>query len=227
MSGEIAKKAQSVSGAQATQMDYILLDGSGSMSEKWWDTIAGLDNFLNCLKAQNIHSHGILHVFDSTDIELIQRDGLIGEWKGFREEPIGLHGGGTPLYDAVNIMVRKLADLDPPRASIVIITDGHETSSRATTLAQAKNLLDWCRAKGWQVTFLGADFSNSAQAKALGATERNSIGVAKSRLSDAGKLLGEKRVRNALSGADINFSESEQEDFGGYLTHDPSTPWKR
>src|SRR5260370_885137 len=153
----------------APQLDYILLDGSGSMQSKWWDTLAGLQNFLSVLRAQNIASHGIVHVFDSTDLELIQRDAVLADWDSILENPLKLHGGGTPLFDAVNLMVRRLAELDPPRCSIVIITDGKENGSTYTTAEQARNLLDWCRHKCWQVTFLGAGLSNSHQAKALGA----------------------------------------------------------
>lgn len=206
----------------APQLDYVLLDGSGSMADKWWETLAGLQAFCDVLRAENIHSHAILQVFDSTDIEFLQRDSLLSEWKPLTgSAPISYHGGGTPLYDAVNIMVRRLADLDPPRASIVIVTDGFENGSKVTSAEQARNLLDWCRAKGWQVTFLGADFSNYSQAAQLGAEPRNAIGVAQARLEDAGKLLGKKRVDNARSGRDMDFTKDEQQDFGGYL---PS-PW--
>jgi hypothetical protein len=207
----------------APQLDYVLLDGSGSMSDKWWETLAGLQNFLSVLRAENIASHGIVHVFDSVNMELIQRNSIIAEWASFIDHPLSLHGGGTPLFDAVNLMVRKLADLDPPRCSIVIITDGMENGSTYTTADQARNLLDWCRHKGWQVTFLGADFSNSKQAKLLGANESNSLAIQKMKLGEAGKLLGEKRVDYGRTGKPINFDKNEQADFGGYLTH--NSPW--
>jgi len=211
----------------APQLDYILLDGSGSMQSKWWDTLAGLQNFLSVLRAQNIASHGIVHVFDTTDLELIQRDAVLADWESLLDKPLSLHAGGTPLFDAVNLMVRRLAELDPPRCSIVIITDGMENGSTHTTAAQARNLLDWCRHKSWQVTFLGADFSNSAQAKALGADERNSLGIQKSKLADAGKLLGEKRARHAITGEEISFTGSEKQDFGGYLSDQSKGPWSQ
>lgn len=210
----------------APQLDYILVDGSGSMTGKWWDTLAGLQNFMSVLHAQNINSHGIVHVFDSIDLELIQRDTVLKDWPSFIEEPLALHGGGTPLYDAINLMVRKLADLDPPRCSIVIITDGHENGSTHTSIEQARNLLDWCRHKGWQVTFLGADFSNSSQAAQLGATEKNSLAIQKTKLADAGKLLGEKRAKHAITGQEISFTGSEKQDFGGYLSDQSKSPWK-
>jgi hypothetical protein len=125
----------------------------------------------------------------------------------------------TPLYDAINLMCRKLRDLDPPKASIVIVTDGDENGSNHTSADQARALLDWCRAKGWQVTFLGADFNNSKQAKLLGADETNTIGVRKQKLLEAGKSLGDKRLKHALYGDDINFSEDERKNFGGFLTN--------
>lgn len=200
----------------APQLDYILLDGSGSMGDKWGETLQGLQIFCNCLVAENIHSHAILHVFDGTDAEWLQRDSLLSDWEALPGR-VDLPGGGTPLFDAVNLMARRLADLDPPRCRIVIVTDGGENGSRATDGDEARALLDWCRAKGWQVTFLGADFSNSAQAKQLGADHRNSISVQRARLVEAGKLLAEKSIRNAQSGADINFSDEEKSDFGGYL----------
>jgi len=201
----------------AAQLDYILIDGSGSMKDKWWDSMAALDGFMGALRANNVASHGIVNVFDSHDLSLVQRDGLIGDWQTFYANPLAAHWGGTPLFDAINMMGRELQALNPPRCSIVIITDGDENGSRHTTADQARAILDWCRAQGWQVTFLGADFNNSRQAKLLGANESNSLGVQAQKLLEAGKTLGEKRVRHATAGTDISFTDEEKKDFGGYL----------
>ncbi len=206
---------------QAPQLDYILLDGSSSMADKWSATLASLEQFIDVLKSQNIASHGILHVFDSNNLSLIHRDGVIGDWLAIThgEGRVGLPGGMTPLYDAINLMGRSLRDLDPPRCSIVIATDGEEFGSHYTDATQARAILDWCRAKGWQVTFLGCDFNNARQAALLGSTPQNTIGVRKEMLQLAGRTLGEKRARNAQTGSDINFTDDEKENFGGYLTH--------
>lgn len=201
----------------APHLDYILLDGSGSMQSKWWDTLAALDGMMDTLRAAGVGSHGIVHVFNSQDLNSIQRNGIIAEWKRFSEEPLGSLWGNTPLYDAINLMGRTLRDLDPPRCSIIVATDGIEYGSRHTNATQAKAILDWCRAKGWQVTFLGCDFNNARQAALLGATEENTIGVRQMKLLEAGKALGDKRVKNALYGTDINFTDDEKENFGGYL----------
>lgn len=202
----------------APQLDYWLVDGSSSMLDKWFDFMKGMDHFLNTMRSNNIHSHGIAHVFSgSGDLLSIQRDSTLSDWQDFNSSPLQCLGGSTALYDAIALTALRLKELDPPNASLVIVTDGHENDSEHTDVAQAASYINWMRAKGWQVTFLGCDFNNLKQAQALGATERNSIGVQKARMADAGKLLGEKRVRHARTGNDINFTDSERSDFGGYL----------
>lgn len=216
MSKEIANRPGQL---LAPSLDYILVDGSGSMIWKWDSTIAALDGFMDVMRSNNIASHGIVHVFDTERVESIQRDSEIGTWASFKADPLTSNWGGTPLYDAINLMGRTLRDLDPPKASIVIVTDGQANGRQVTTAVQAKAILDWCRAKGWQVTFLGADFNNADQAKALGANERTMIGVRKEKIAEAGKLLGEKRVKYAHGADDIGFSDDEKIKFGGYLGH--------
>jgi hypothetical protein len=114
-------------------------------------------------------------------------------------------------------MATKLRDLDPPRASIVIVTDGDENASKFTSSDQAKALLDWMRAKGWQITFIGADFNNRRQAHTLGANEHTSIGVQQKRLSDATAALAAKRARYGLYGEAMHYTDAEKQTFGGYL----------
>lgn len=202
----------------APQVDYLLLDGSGSMLSKQFETIAALDVFAGQLRSSNINSQLILQVFDDHDMDSIQRDDIIAAMPLFRHKPPQCGWGLTPLYDAINIMARRMRELNPDTARIIIITDGKATSMGMTTHDQARALLDWCRAKGWQVTFFGCDFNNSAQAKLLGADDSNSVGVQKALLSDAAKNLGDKAVRHAVTGTDIRFTDDEKSQFGGYLT---------
>ena len=203
---------------QSTQLDYILVDGSASMMNKWWDCMGALDGFISTLKAQGVSSHGIIQVFDSHDLDYVARDSEIGTWQTFGDDPIGAHWGATPLYDAIFLMGQKLQALDPEKASIVIVTDGEETGSQVND-TQARAVLDWCRAKGWQVTFIGCDFNNSKQARLLGADESNTVGVAKAKLLEAGAALGKKRAAHAKFGDDIEFNSDERKNFGGYLTN--------
>lgn len=196
-----------------SQLDYFLVDGSGSMRDKWWETLAALDNYRRLLTDANSISHGIVSVFSGRDLQMIQRDGLLANWQSFAASPLASTWHDTPLYDAINLMGCHLRDLAPSRGSIVIVTDGIETGS-TTSSEQARAILDWCRAMGWSVTFLGANFDNSKQAALLGADASNSLGARKELIAEAGRLLAKKR----LSGDEIAFSDDEKLKFGGYLT---------
>lgn len=199
------------------QLDFILLDGSGSMIDKWNDTMNALQAYIDTVASNNINTQVMLSTFDSSNPDCVQRDVPITEWKSLRSEPIGSYWGSTPLYDAILMMGARLRDLDPSRCSIVIVTDGGENGSKFSSLMQAKAILDWCRAKGWQITFIGANFSNSQQARMLGADEATAIGVSQARLSDATKALGEKRAKYGLYGTEMHYSDDEKEQFGGFL----------
>lgn len=209
----------SVPAQSRAQQDYILLDGSGSMLGKWFEMCDAIDAYVAGLQHAGVQSHLILHTFDSCDMEIIHRDQQIAQWTPLKDQAIGSHWGGTPLYDAINLLCRKLRDINPLRCSIVIVTDGKEQDSTHTTRDQAKALLDWCRAKGWQVTFIGCDFDNSKVAKLLGGHRSEAIGVDKRLLTDATKALAEKRARYGFYGENMHFSDDERMKFGGLLEH--------
>lgn len=200
-----------------SQRDYILLDGSGSMLDKWWDTLAAVEAYVQGVKAANINSQVVVHTFDSDDRDCIQRDVPIADWQDIVKNPIGAYWTSTPLFDAIMLMGKRLRDIDPPRASIVIVTDGEENCSSFCDLNQAKAVLDWCRAKGWQVTFIGAEFNNWSQARALGANENTSIGVQQKLLPEATSALAKKRAQYGLYGTPMHYSDDEKQQFGGYL----------
>jgi len=198
-----------------TQVDYILLDGSASMGNKWQDCLRAITSYIQVLKAEGVNSSIYLHVFSSgDDLDLCAYDGPLSDFPEIRH--LKLPFGGTPLYDAINIMGLRMKSFDPPRARIHIYTDGDETESKIS-LAQAKGVLDWCRAKGWPVTFIGCDFANFRQADALGASPQESIGVQKKLLSDAAANHAKKAASHAKYGTDMGFTPDEQEQFGGYL----------
>jgi hypothetical protein len=204
------------------QKDYILLDASSSMSPRWWDSLQAIDDYVGGLKIASVNSDVTVATFTTSTFDRISfdkcRQSTVDEWQSVVEgEAVPFYAGSTPLYDAINIMVKELRDLNPPKVSIVIVTDGEENISK-TTAAQAKGLIDWCRAKGWQVTFLGCDFDNNKQAKLLGVGPANAIGTSAKRLKDATAELAKKRAHHAHFGTPMNFSEDEQHKFGGYLT---------
>lgn len=199
-------------------IDYVLVDGSGSMSPKWLDSMTALDAYVSEMQRSNLNSQLIVQVFSGlNDIDLLQRDHRLADWVPFMEDPLEAPFQGTFLYSAINAMGLRLRHLSPERCSIVIVTDGDASFIDPISSDQARAILDWCRAQGWAVTFIGCDFNNSKQARLLGADDSNSIGVQQRLLADAGKLLAEKR-RRYEHGGDMEFSDSEKQQFGGYLS---------
>lgn len=199
-----------------TQLDFILLDGSSSMSAAWNQSCAAIEAYVCGLKAENVNSQIILDLFDTTP-EHIVVDCPIAEWQSLHTHPISIPHGGTALYDAITLMGRRLRDLDPPRAALTIVTDGDSFDDKFTNQTQARAILDWCRAKGWQVTFIGAGFDNSTQARALGSPDGGMIGVSPARLLEVTSALAKKRKRYGLDGTDMHYTDGEREQFGGYL----------
>lgn len=203
-----------------SQRDYILLDASASMIDKWDMVTFAIDTYVASLDSANINSDVTLATFTSSDGRTIGLDYTIQQQTSPREwRPIrgfACHHGMTPLNDAINVLGRTLAAEDPITCSILIVTDGDGTAC-ATSSDQAQSILNWCRAKGWQVTFLGCDFNNLKTAKLLGATADNAIGVSSARLAEVTKLLAAKRQRYGATGEDISFSNDEKQSFGGYL----------
>jgi hypothetical protein len=202
------------------QRDLIILDGSGSMQHLWFDMLHAIDTYVDGLKRAQTQSHITLSIFTSPleHIDMVARDSQVSDWKSLLQDPPGSYWGGTPLYDAIEVGLLKLRNELPKRAAITICTDGGENGSQSCDQTRARSILDWARARGWQVTFIGCDFNNDRVAAGLGATESATIGVQRKLLSEATKELALKRARYALSGAPMHWSESERSQFGGYLT---------
>lgn len=218
MTDAIVVRSNSVSRITSPQFDFILLDGSGSMYDKWWPMLGAIDAYVAGLRIAQIDSHILLVEFDDTDAHLPVRDTPIAGWKTFDVEPIGAHFGGTPLYDAIVLMGQKIRELNPNPGAVTIVTDGQDTGDKFADINQARAVLDWLRDLGWSVTFIGCDFDNSRQAKALGANPSNSIGVRKELLTDATREYAKKRARHARDGQGVSFTDDEKQKFGGYLT---------
>lgn len=197
--------------------DFILVDGSGSMHGKWASLMQAVDAFINEL---NVETQITLVQFSGGSYHpefVTARDCTPSQWIPVGTGEFHPIGGMTPLYDAINMMGRHARDSNPVKPGIAfIVTDGEENASK-TTQVQAKAILDWMRAKGWTIKFLGCDFDNSKQARALGGDKTEAIGVSTARLTDATKALAKKRNLHAQYGAPMEWSEEDHQQFGGYL----------
>src|SRR5262245_33831204 len=167
--------------------DYIVLDGSSSMSDKWFDMQRAIDQYIETLKTMGTKSHIRLSVFTTPtheNLDLVVFDGPIEEWIPLSQDPVRLPAGMTPLYDAVHHCAHLAHDDAPANANLTFVTDGEENGS-AVTLAQAKAGLDWCRARGYAISWIGCDFNNSSIIAELGGQKSEGVGVQKALLGDA------------------------------------------
>jgi hypothetical protein len=203
----------------SAQIDFVLLDASGSMYDKWRESTEAIDNYVNELRYSEVNTQVTMATFTTYGSSLaftIVRDTKPETWQRVAYDESITTSGSTPLYDAINAMMTHLRDKNPAKCSILIVTDGEENGSK-TTVEQAQALLNWGRRRGWQITFFGCDFENSRQAKMLGVNDSNAIGLDKKRLADATSALAKKRQYYSEFGTKMDFSEQEKKDLGGLL----------
>ena len=177
---------------------YVLLDRTGSMEPIWSEALSSVNAYADGLASLDggprVDADITLAVFDAQEgLQFdVLRDGVDAQnWHDVTNREVSPRGM-TPLYDAIGRIV-SLAEKDKPeKAVIVIMTDGEENSSQEMTKVAAKAALDRVRAKGWEVVFLGTEFSNFDDATGVGQTASRNMAVSKDQLSDSMNRLAQK-----------------------------------
>ncbi len=196
---------------------YILLDRTGSMEPIWSEALSSVNAYADGLAALDggprVDADITLAVFDAQDgLQFdVLRKGVDAEgWRDVTSKEVSPRGM-TPLYDAIGRMV-SLAEKDrPEKAIIVIMTDGEENSSTEMSNAAAKAALDRVRAKGWEVVFLGAEFSNFEDAVGVGQTTSRNMAVSKDQLSDSmGRLADKSKAFASGAAPSVEWNEEDR-----------------
>ena len=186
---------------------YILLDRTGSMEPIWTEALSSVNAYADGLASLDggprVDADITLAAFDAQEglqFDVLRKDIDASEWRDVTSKEISPRGM-TPLYDAIGRMV-SLAEKDKPeKAIIVIMTDGEENSSQEMTKASAKAALDRIRAKGWEVVFLGTEFSNFDDATGVGQSASRNMAVSKDQLSESMRRLSDKSKAYASGAA--------------------------
>jgi hypothetical protein len=186
---------------------YILLDRTGSMEPIWSEALSSVNAYADGLATLDggprVDADITLAAFDAEDgLQFdVLRNGVDAErWKKVTNDEVSPRGM-TPLYDAIGKIV-NLAEKDrPEKAVIVIMTDGEENSSTEMNKKAAKAALDRVRAKGWEVVFLGTEFSNFNDAEGVGQTSSRNMAVSKDQLSQSMRNLADKSKAYASGAA--------------------------
>jgi hypothetical protein len=153
----------------------VLMDASGSMHSIREDAVGGLNAFVEDQKKESGEANLTVTFFDSNRYAKWQ-DGIdlqscpvLGE----EYQP----GASTPLLDATGRTIEelgaRLSGLDdaerPGRVMVIILTDGHENSSRHFTKEQVKGLIRQQEATyKWEFVYLGANVDAFAEGAEMG-----------------------------------------------------------
>ena len=150
----------------------LIVDRSGSMESCKSDAQGGINTFIEEQQKAEGEATLTLVQFD-TNYEFLHRGVPIKDVPEFRLVPRGM----TALLDAVGRGINeagerldKLAEDDRPGCVVfVIVTDGHENSSKEFSRDKVRELIERQTAEyNWQFTFLGADQKAFDEAVAMG-----------------------------------------------------------
>lgn len=194
------------------QHDFVLLDRSGSMGSQWVEALNSVNAYVKKLADDKVDTGVTLAVFDGQnglDFKVIRDRIIPSTWHPVTRqdaEPRGM----TPLNDATGKIVALAKAGNYDRVAIIIMTDGQENASRELSVAQAKALLDECRAKNWQVIFLGANFDNAAQALSYGNFASATMNSSTRNLTGTMSFLGAQRSRYGATGQAVNFTDEDK-----------------
>jgi hypothetical protein len=199
------------------QHDFILLDRSGSMQSLWMEALNSVNGYVRKLAADGVDTGVTLATFDKDGDEFkfeVIRDRIIpSTWKPISEAD-ATPRGMTPLNDATGRIVAQarggINGMQYDKLALIIMTDGLENASREYSHSAAKALLDDCRAKSWQVIFLGADFDNAAQAASYGNLQAATLSASAASLPQAMAETASLRGRYARSGEAMTYSDEQK-----------------
>jgi len=165
--------------ANGTNEIIMIVDRSGSMGSWLSDAHGGINTFLRTEQDRDPKTRLTYCHFD-TEYEILHDGVEIGTVK---ELPL-VPRGATALLDAVG---RTLAQVEerhrtgekPAKVFLMVVTDGHENSSREFTKKTVQESMARVRAAGWEVNFLGADVDAFAEAGAMGVSLSNTAQMVK------------------------------------------------
>jgi hypothetical protein len=205
------------------QHDFILLDRSGSMEDKWDETLSSLNTYVHDLAKQNVDTGVTLITFDDhggATFDVIRDRIIPSTWKDVTTTEIQARGG-TPLNDSIAKMVTRAKEgfngVQYDKVAMIILTDGMENASKEfpgeAGRLKVEAMLDELRAKNWQIIFIGCDFDNTVQATSLGNAANQTVNMTIGNMKTAMASTSAKRGLYGATGQSVNYTEEEKDQF--------------
>lgn len=151
---------------------YMVIDGSGSMSDVKNEVVQGINEFIDEQKQE------ALNTGDSTILSLVSFDSNINEVYMGEDISLVSHvtlndtylGGGTALFDAIGRTLTRAENDGAKRNVVVIYTDGEENQSTEFNHKDVEKLLKkYDKTGDWQFIYLGAEFGAFQTSASYGA----------------------------------------------------------
>ncbi len=165
----------------------FIQDRSGSMQSVWEETLSGFKAFVNRLQQEGPRD-GIEYTFSLTAFDTLldhpYREHQILEVNAQQLENFPPRGS-TALYDAVGETISKV-NSKADKFMAVIVTDGHENSSREWTKDKVRKLIEDKLALGnWAFLYLGTQPETWDDAEAMGVGRSSSASYTRTRAREA------------------------------------------
>jgi uncharacterized protein YegL len=151
----------------------FIQDRSGSMSDVWTETLSGFKKFVEDLR-DGASKDGVEYLFSLTTFDTQVETPIVGQpIASVAPDELAKHGprGSTALYDAVGTTIKNTEDNShgADKIIVVIVTDGHENSSREWNKDTLhKSIEAKLKLGNWTFTYLGTQPETWADAGALG-----------------------------------------------------------
>jgi Mg-chelatase subunit ChlD len=153
---------------QPTLNTYIVLDRSGSMVNQWSESLGAVNGYVQKLVEDKTQGTITVVAFDNVNPYEVLRDKVnLAEYTNLTTAEVSPRGM-TPLYDATGKAILNALSDNAEKTLLLIMTDGHENSSREFNQTAVKTLIKEVEGKGWEVVFLGANFDASTYTQTLG-----------------------------------------------------------
>lgn len=202
----------------------ILMDRSYSMKEMAPEVEAGVADFLDeqakaeedmKAKGERVSTEVLLAQFGS-EYDAVYGPVKLEDAPEYRMEAKGM----TALYDSIGTIVEALrARVAEKKANgrkvdvtLVVMTDGGENhSKRIRTSAAVREIVEECRAQGWQVLFLAANQDAVLTGQSLGVAPDMALTYNASTASGGVlRAAGAAVSMSYASGVPVSFSEADR-----------------
>lgn len=162
---------------------HLVLDVSPSMESRWPQTISGLNEYVDSLRADQAkegQDYRVTMTTFSEKVKTLYKEVTLDTIPKFEEDTFRPNGSGTALYDACGSTMEAINTSEP--VLVVIITDGGENSSRNWDRTKLSTLMDTREKLGnYTYAYLGIAKEAWGNAMHMGAgMHRNSNNMAAS-----------------------------------------------